>query len=156
MHYLGRGGGEEGIRLTDSRNNFSLFVDVKKWFKLAEIMENYGNFCRATEIWTPELISIWSIFLHFWQETKKTFFLVCWYYFLGPIWGHFKQKVPIYRCSAKFCSKWPRKEPNFKKYQKFQKQVLFESQNASFLPKAKKYGQNGDEFHCLEANFQTP
>ena len=34
--------------------------------------------------------------------------------------------------------------------------VLFVSQNASFLPKMKKYGQNGDEFYCLEANFQTP
>ena len=96
-------------------------------------------------------------FFIFCRKQRKPFFLVYWYYLiLGPIWGHFKQKMPIYRCSAKSSSKWPRKELNFKKYQKFQKLVLFVSQNASFLPKAKKYGQNGDEFHCLEANFQTP
>jgi len=27
---------------------------------------------------------------------------------------------------------------------------------ASVLPKMKKYGQNGDEFYCLEAKFLTP
>ena len=43
-----------------------------------------------------------------------------------------------------------------RKYQKSKTQVLFVFQNASFLPKIGKYGQNGDEFYCLEANFQTP
>ena len=37
-----------------------------------------------------------------------------------------------------------------------QKQVLLVFQNASFLPKIKNLGQIGDEFYCLEANFQTP
>ena len=35
-------------------------------------------------------------------------------------------------------------------------QVLFVFQNVSFLPKMKKYGQNGDEFYCLKTNFQNP
>ena len=57
---------------------------------------------------------------------------------------------------AFFGSKWPQKWPKIKKYQKSKKQVLFVFQNASFWPKMRKYGQNGDEYICLEGNFQTP
>ena len=47
-------------------------------------------------------------------------------------------------------------DQNISKIQKIKKKVLLVFRNATFWPKVRKYGENGDEFHCLEAYFQTP
>ena len=73
------------------------------------------------------------------------------------IFGVILSKIwPKIWISSIFGSKWPQKWPKIKKYQKSKKQVLFVFQNASFWPKMRKYGQNGEEYICLEGNFQTP
>ena len=68
---------------------------------------------------------------------------------MGHRYGQFQPVI------AYFAQNDPQNGPHLK-YQKSKKQVLFVFHNASFLPKMKEYGQNRDEFCCLEANFQTP
>ena len=109
-----------------------------------------------------ELISILDIFLHLWQKigifeyNEKLFFKFLIFFEFGPFRVILSQKLPKFRFLANFAQNDLKNGPKSKNIKKSKKQVLFISQNAIFLPKMKEFGQNGDEFYCLEANSQTP
>ena len=117
-------------------------------WKFASKQQNSSPFCPYFLIFGKNLA--------FWN-TNRTCVLDFWYFLiLVHFWGHFDQNLAKNLKICIFGSKWPQKWPKIKKYQKSKTQVLFVFQNARFLPKIRKYGQNGDEFYCLEGNFHTP
>ena len=87
-------------------------------------------------------------------NTKRTCFGFLIFFDLDTFWGSFwwQKKSENWHFLAQ---NNPKRGPNSKNI-KNPKHKFFVFQNASFLPKIRNYGQNRDEFYCLEANFQTP